>query len=251
MLQIAVRPGGMASELHQSLGATPARPRLRLLCLHGMGTNSNILRRQLQPLLLATQSDAVDFHFLDGHDHCPPADATVAKVFAGEQCRRYMERVRVDGGDEFAYTGIDCAVQAVLQQLHDHGPYDGLLGFSQGANLATMVAAQLLNGQQGPGEPSRPPCPRFCILMCGTEFGWATKQLGHLFRGQPLPLPSCHIIGDMDPFKVTTEALAQLWKDPQMHRHPSGHRPLPPGKDAEQLVSALRAFLMAHAVPLE
>ena len=181
------------------------------------------------------------------------ADATVAKVFAGEQCRRYMERVQVGGGDEFVYAGIDGALQAVLQRLREHGPYDGLLGFSQGANLSTMAMAQLLHGQQGEEEQgSHLPCPRFCILMCGTEFGWATGQLGHLFQGQPLAPPSFHVIGDVDPFKATTEELAKLWSAPQVHRHPSGHRPLPPGKDAEPLVAALRAFLLAqHPAALE
>lgn len=43
-----------------------------------------------------------------------------------------------------------------------------------------------------------------------------------------------------------TEALVHLWAHPQVHRHASGHRPLPPGRDAEPLVHALRAFLLTQ-----
>lgn len=47
--------------------------------------------------------------------------------------------------------------------------------------------------------------PRCCIVMCGTQFGWAERQLGHLFA-QKLPVPSAHVIGDADPFRDTVRA---------------------------------------------
>ena len=46
--------------------------------------------------------------------------------------------------------------------------------------------------------------PRFVLLFCGTQFGWAT-QLPHLFPpGETvLRVPSFHVFGETDPFKPT------------------------------------------------
>ena len=50
--------------------AAAAPPRLRLLCLHGMGTSAAILARQLRPLADAT-SDIAELVYLDGQELCP------------------------------------------------------------------------------------------------------------------------------------------------------------------------------------
>lgn len=90
---------------------------------------------------------------------------------------------------------------------HGRG-YDGLLGFSQGANLATLLLALaeagVLDGTKGPevgprdgegidelkgldglqGAPGGIPDvhtglqgwrPRFAVLVCGSAFGWAEQ----------------------------------------------------------------------------
>lgn len=130
----------------------------------------------------------------------------------------------------------------------ENGPFDGLLGFSQGANLATLVAAHLLRrGSEGVVVP------RFALLFCGTQFGW-TAQVPLLFPVgcAPLALPSFHVLGALDPFLPTTEALLQLWQAEGRRRavHSSGHRPLPPaGAETDALVAELRAFLLAQTQP--
>ena len=52
-----------------------SQPRLRLLALHGMGTSSHILARQLRPLIDAV-ADVADFVLLDGQEQCPPVRRT-------------------------------------------------------------------------------------------------------------------------------------------------------------------------------
>ena len=69
------------------MGADGQPARLRLLALHGMGTSSLILARQLRPLVDAV-SDVAELVYLDGQEQCPPADETIAKVFPGGPVRR-------------------------------------------------------------------------------------------------------------------------------------------------------------------
>lgn len=45
---------------------------MRFLCLHGHGTNSQILKAQLDPLLARLPSDW-EFEFLDGEMNAEPA----------------------------------------------------------------------------------------------------------------------------------------------------------------------------------
>jgi hypothetical protein len=50
--------------------------------------------------------------------------------------------------------------------------------------------------------------PRFLLLFCGTQFGWAA-QLPHLFLPNEtavLRVPSFHVYGEADPFKPTVRA---------------------------------------------
>jgi hypothetical protein len=52
--------------------------------------------------------------------------------------------------------------------------------------------------------------PRFALLFCGTQFGWAT-QLPHLFGASGtdeavLRVPSFHVFGMVDPFRPTVRA---------------------------------------------
>ena len=70
------------------------------------------------------------------------------------------------------------------------GPFDGLLGFSQGAALAAFVCAL---GQAG--DP-RFPLPRFIILVSG----FCPRGLGlreSILQG-PFSPPSLHVFGDTD-----------------------------------------------------
>lgn len=86
--------------------------------------------------------------------------------------------------------GLQEALETVAQALATLGPFDGLLGFSQGAALAAYVCAL---GQAG--DP-RFPLPRFIILVSGfCPRGLGLKE--PIFQS-PMSLPSLHIFGDTD-----------------------------------------------------
>lgn len=47
------------------------------------------------------------------------------------------------------YVGVEDGLQAVAKVLREEGPFDGVIGFSQGAALAAMVASLLETGRMG------------------------------------------------------------------------------------------------------
>jgi predicted esterase len=126
---------------------------------------------------------------------------------------------------------MEQSIQHVLAHIDKHGPYDGLVGFSQGAALVTILC--MLNC-----------CPdvRFVMLFGGYP---ATQHLplqqdNHFFTdifskyakgsvmlngGQLIDMPSLHVWGTAD-VQVPSEnslALSKLYKDPVVHIHDGGH----------------------------
>lgn len=113
--------------------------------------------------------------------------------------------------------GLEEALETVAQALDRLGPFDGLLGFSQGAALAAFVCAL---GQAG--DP-RFPLPRFIILVSG----FCPRGLGHKepILQSPVSLPSLHVFGDTDRVIPSQESmqLASRFLGAVTLTHSGGH----------------------------
>lgn len=138
---------------------------MRILCLHGYGTNTGVLENQLSALL--SNADDVDCRFVEGEIESPKALSMY----------RLLDRVSVlltlcEGlgafatgpfwcyYDNFAPSSVKRAHQLINEIIEDEGPFDGILGFSQGGSLA--VAYLLQHEIDHPDEP----CPfKFAMIF--------------------------------------------------------------------------------------
>ncbi|XP_025961439.2 esterase OVCA2 [Dromaius novaehollandiae] len=114
-----------------------------------------------------------------------------------------------------APAGLEESLAAVAVALAERGPFDGLLGFSQGAALAAMACAL-----RARGDPRFP--VTFAILVAG--FASRAPAHGHFYQ-QPIALPTLHVVGDADaviPPRLSQE-LAQCFVEPVILTHPGGH----------------------------
>lgn len=113
--------------------------------------------------------------------------------------------------------GLEQALGTVAQALDKLGPFDGLLGFSQGAALAALVCAL---GQAG---DLRFPIPRFIILISG----FCPRGLGlkEPVMQSLLSLPSLHVFGDTDRVIPSQESmeLASRFPGATTLTHSGGH----------------------------
>merc|ERR550532_2012509 len=76
------------------------------------------------------------------------------------------------------------------QMIKKHGPFDGVLGFSQGANFAVMLAAM---SYCGTGKPLS------CVVaVCPNAPGYR-DQLPELFQ-EPLPVPALIVRGQEEDY---------------------------------------------------
>lgn len=136
------------------------------------------------------------------------------------------------------YNDLRTSVDYCVDILEKQGPFDGVIGFSQGANMATMLA--------GICENERPGLLKFVICVCGVDSGWG-EQLPTLLgfqNGRKLTTPSLHIHGQQDGYLKLSERLAGLYDTPRVHKHTGDHRPLPSDvTEAKAFTKIIRDFI--------
>jgi Serine hydrolase (FSH1) len=170
--------------------AQPPRP-LRLLCLHGYHGTAAILCRQLAPLAAAL----------------PP---NVELVYAGAPALS-------EGGFGWwhdGFRGWERTRDWATGRLRAGSRFDGILGFSQGAALAGLLAALRDSDTSLRFE--------FAIMVSG--FTSTMPRHAGLFRHK-LTVPSVHVTGRADVIVPRRDSLllASRFTDPLVIEHPGGH----------------------------
>ncbi|CAK7275131.1 hypothetical protein SEPCBS119000_006523 [Sporothrix epigloea] len=132
---------------------------MRVLCLHGKGTSGGIFRSQTAALR-AKLDRSFEFDFVDGPLATSPAPG-VDKLFDA-------------GSETFAWWMTDSpqAIRSAHAWLDDYlaanGPYDVLMGFSQGCLLISSFLMQRARDLGASLPEHRPPLPfRGAIFVCG------------------------------------------------------------------------------------
>ena len=124
------------------------------------------------------------------------------------------------------------------------GPFDGIMGFSQGAQLLTLLIAILAfhannkNKQDLLHPFASIPLDSFdCIMFnygffCGGALIRDEKLKETVVACGPFELPTIHVCGESDPLALIDRALllTDQFKDPQVVVHPGGHY-LPSGAE--------------------
>ncbi|KAL8942171.1 MAG: hypothetical protein Q9216_001818 [Gyalolechia sp. 2 TL-2023] len=117
---------------------------MRFLCLHGMGTNPEILEAQIGPLR-SRLSGSHEFVYLAGEVECDPAPGP------------YLCYYKIP-----TTAHVTAAHDLVLDFIDDEGPFDGIIGFSQGAALASSLMLQRAK------DPAAEPLFQLAIFLCAS-----------------------------------------------------------------------------------
>lgn len=202
---------------------------LRVLCVHGYRQNGGSFRDKTGALRKLLKKH-VELVYMT-------APLKVEQGINGEVPVKESDSVPGPGGDEdprgwwFSDTqarsfsaqqqceeslGLDESVATVREAVKAQGPFDGILGFSQGAAFVAMLCS--LQEQKVEPEFNF----HFAILVAG--FRSACKEHQN-FYSAPLQMPSLHVFGLEDkviPDSMSRELLLSF-QDPQVLIHPGGH----------------------------
>ncbi|XP_038694686.1 esterase OVCA2-like isoform X2 [Tripterygium wilfordii] len=207
------------------------RKKPRILCLHGFRTSAKIL----QDLLMKwpqTLLEKLDFDFLNA-----PFPAEGESGLEGVFDPPYYEWYQSDK-EHMNYGNLPECVAYIEDYMVKHGPFDGLLGFSQGAFISATVPGLQLQG----AAFTRVPKIKFLILISAAKFKGLMK-LGQnkLVTNAFSPLvvcPSVHFIGENDFLKPEGLLLLESFVEPVVIYHPKGHTI--PRLDRKNLETMLR-----------
>ncbi|KAI8030716.1 Rhodanese-like domain-containing protein 6 [Camellia lanceoleosa] len=163
----------------------------RILCLHGFRTSGEILKKQMGRWSEMVMG-RLDLVFLDGP--CPAAGQSDVEGFFDPLYYAWFQ-FRQDFSE---YMNFDECIAYIEDCMTRIGPFDGLLGFSQGALLSTA-----LPGMQ-------------------TE-GVALTRLAENAFSSPIECSSLHFISEKDLAKPYAIELLDSFVDPFVIYHHEGH----------------------------
>ena len=230
----------MASERRSVAGAAPGisqlpfapRRRLRVLCLHGWRTNAELLGVQLAPIRGQLGEDA-ELVFAEGHRRSSlPSDEAVGVLSSPPYFEWWRETVAADG--TVSYHFEDGLLQSIIDMkrlIERDGPFDVLLGFSQGATLCALMSALLLQREVAdatspllatmPDLSGLPPW-RAVVLMCGV---FPESALIPNFERHRMPMAALHVLGKQDVHYPSGRKLVDCFVGDSGHifEHDGGH----------------------------
>lgn len=225
----------------------------RVLCLHGYCAEKRVLDLQLSRLFERGKG-MVDFVVLEATKQVDELVAieAMSKVFPGMR-RQMYGKVFLDS------RGWRCInkVRKILEELQDYlkqnGPFDAVLGFSQGANLAVMLAAQAAHGvgvnvpsiiamsPQAPGYVGQVPelfssaLPNRALIVRGSEDLYNGVGQESMFVNKPYK--------DLGQ-KIMSDHVVGLFHKAYVYTHSSGHQPLPSDmKEKDEVVDRILDFI--------
>lgn len=206
-------------------------PKLRALCLHSFRMNAGFFKWQVgtHSNLGRILVEEMELVFLDGAHRCSAeAEQAMPMVLrklcadAPPPCYEWWNRHTADDGD-IVYGGYSETLAYIDAFVRREGPFDGVLGFSQGGILAHLLCMLDRHGRaeggpgaglaDGGGLPQPDPLQFVILISPRTTRATATEQLLRDATQRPLALPSLVMYGGADtevPPESTRELLTTL-----------------------------------------
>ncbi|KAL4456306.1 hypothetical protein ABPG74_014267 [Tetrahymena malaccensis] len=207
-----------------------AKNKLRILCLHGFSTNQKIMMYQTRQWRNYFK-DFVEFDYINGKYEINSDefdDPGLKKILEKDEC--------VYSWASWSSSDYENQLIRDMQYIVDHiekeGPYDGLMGFSQGGGMVNSLLQYYHIGKINISS-----LPKFFIIVNAPFF--------HLPVGKPqLDIPTLHFISPQDqilydrPLLMTT-----FYKNPMIISHSHGHKV--PRLEPAQIVDVKKFILNA------
>ncbi|KNG87270.1 hypothetical protein ANOM_004941 [Aspergillus nomiae NRRL 13137] len=216
--------------------------RFKILCLHGIGTNSEIFEAQTAGLRYQLGED-FEYEFVDGGYDCPAASG-IREIFGDEICYSYF--------DSSADSVME-AVQDLYAYTNENGPFDAVMGFSLGAALAVKLLLHFDRLQTAGGQVQTCPPFKCAILLCGilpynlTELERGRKQVLHPGdQGNLVRIPTVHGWSPTDVDYAEQSRLLMHMCEPAKRveiAHSAGHSVPSRGEELNKLAQAICSMM--------
>ncbi|CAI5709537.1 unnamed protein product [Peronospora destructor] len=197
---------------------------IRVLCLHGWRTNTSVLKHQTSALRQAFGLKA-EFVYVDAPWAASGPASELVRSFYGKMGPFYQwwDAIKREDSETFRYEGLEVSLDFLMGQIQALGTVDVVLGFSQGAAIATLLTAHHLSI-----------CGyvpwKACVLIGGFyPYNAETKELldaANTSIDGAIDMPSVHVVGRADPLAPNSDKLVQSFTRIRRVRleHEEGHK---------------------------
>ncbi|XP_055928970.1 esterase OVCA2-like isoform X1 [Argiope bruennichi] len=198
-----------------------APKKLKILCLHGYRQDAESFKDKIGGFRKTIKSTA-ELVFVDA-PHEIPSESCVSAIEEGAtELRGGRSWWFCDNTKDFSsktscndVEGFEESVNTIAEAFKSQGPFDGILGFSQGGALAALICA-LKEHEEFEYDF------HFVVIIAG--FRSIAKCHEYLYS-KPINKESLHIIGENDACisKDRSEELIPLFKSSSVVYHDGGH----------------------------
>jgi predicted esterase len=208
---------------------------IRVLALCGFTQNAHIYSKQLGAVRKTAKN--AEFVFLE-----PPIIVHKADMPWNQNLDQFASNATTEedvqtpettprawwltDSDRKVYRRIDESIAYIHEFIVANGPFDGIMGFSQGACMASLVAALLVKPNLHPSWPAEPalPKPKFVIAVGGFAPSSEIPDFKPYF---PIPadVPVLHVIGRTDVVvsEERSRSLIEACENSRVEYHTGGH----------------------------
>lgn len=251
---------------------------MRILCLPGAYGSAEKFQVQLAPIVKElTEDGTATFHFINGQFETTPPEG-FEEYFGHPPYYRFMEpdnkeskeeddvlaRIRdfpdcetpedtmrelmKEGVASSSKSGLKC-LDYLLEIMEREGPFDAIIGYSEGATVASTL---LLHEHRRAARLGIQPMFKYAIFFAG----WPPIDPDdhHIILSDEseeiIEIPTCHIIGSLDPYLHGSLALYNVCDPDTAHLfdHAKGHT-LPRDRDTvKELGDVIRAAIQEYSI---
>ncbi|CAK7225212.1 hypothetical protein SCUCBS95973_005785 [Sporothrix curviconia] len=208
---------------------------MKFLCLPGAYGSADKFQVQLAPIVKElTEDGTAMFHFIEGPCVAvPPAsfedyfgnppyfrfiepdeagktqeDDVLSRIRDFPDCETPEDTMRelMKEGVATTHRSTDAALKYLLKIMKERGPFEGIIGYSEGA---TVAATLLLHEQRRFQKEGIAPMFKYAIFFAGWPPVDPTTHAMILSdeTDEVIEIPTCHIIGSLDPYLHGSMAL--------------------------------------------
>lgn len=190
-----------------------------ILCLHGFAQNGVVFSVKASGIRKALKKAGYQTVFIDAPIQLTPADLPFAAANLGADDK--AEEVNFRG---WVYTqedkfDIKPSFEVVKKAYKEHGPFIGIMGFSQGSGIVGTILSSF---NEIVDDDKALDHLKFAIIYSGFKFDNPSVQ--HYYEKR-ITLPTLHVMGELDTLvsNERSQALADLCDDATVLKHPGGH----------------------------
>ena len=192
-----------------------SQERLKVLYLQGYRQNEQVAKEKTGSFRKALKKHC-DFTFITAPNEIPSPETDSSEQpltgwWFSKINRSYLAQDYSDCCD-----GFEKSLDVIAKALEENGPFDGIISFSQGSSMLSLVCTL-----KEEGDP-RFQDFKFAIFVAGFK----SRQIQHQkFYEKTITTPSLHVIGDTDQVipKDMSEDLLEVYANPVVVRHAGGH----------------------------